>query len=139
MARKDVYLEHLGRVPMFSLCGKGELRQVARRSTKLSIKEGRVLVREGGVGREFFVIVDGRAEVTREGKPVAELGPGDFFGELALLQSGPRDATVTALTPMEVMALTPPEFEAVLMEAPRMTRKLLAGMANRLRELDSRP
>lgn len=122
---------------MFSLCGKGELRQLARRSTKVNFEEGRVFVHEGGVGREFFVVIDGRAEVTREGKPVAELGPGDFVGELSLLDPGPRDATVTALTPMTVMVLTPPEFQTVLSEAPGMTRKLLAGMAYRLRELDT--
>ena len=136
MARKEEYLGHLAKVPLFSLCGKGELRQVARRSTKVNLEEGKVFVRQGSVGREFFVILDGRAEVTREGKPVAELGPGDFVGELSLLDPAPRDATVTALTPMTVMVLTPPEFEAALKEARGMTRKLLAGMALRLRELD---
>ena len=137
MARKEDYLEHLARVPLFSLCGKGELRQVARRSTKVKLDEGKVFVKEGSVGREFFVILDGRAEVTREGKPVAELGPGDFVGELSLLAPGPRDATVTALTPMTVMVLTPSEFETVLKEARGMTRKLLAGMALRLRDHDT--
>jgi CRP-like cAMP-binding protein len=136
MARKEEYLAHLAKVPLFSLCGKGELRQVARRSTKVNLDEGKVFVREGSMGREFFVILGGRAEVTREGKPVAELGPGDFVGELSLLDPAPRDASVTALTPMTVMVLTPPEFEAVLKEARGMTRKLLAGMALRLRELD---
>ena len=137
MARKEEYLAHLAKVPLFSLCGKGELRQVARRSTKVNLAEGKVFVREGSIGREFFVILDGRAEVTREGKPVAELGPGDFVGELSLLDPAPRDATVTALTPMTVMVLTLPEFEAVLKEARGMTRKLLAGMALRLREHDT--
>ena len=137
MARKEDFLGHLAKVPLFSLCGKGELRQVARRSTKVPVEEGQVFVEEGSVGREFFVILDGRAEVTREGKPVAELGPGDFVGELSLLDPGPRNATVTALTPMTVMVLTKAEFETVLTEAPGMTRKLLAGMAYRLRDLDT--
>jgi CRP/FNR family cyclic AMP-dependent transcriptional regulator len=137
MARKEDYLGHLAKVPLFSLCGKGELRQVARRSTKLNLEEGRALVQEGSVGHEFFVILDGRAEVTREGKPVAELGAGDFVGELSLLDPGPRDATVIAVTPMTVMVLTPAEFETVLTEAPGMTRKLLAAMAYRLRDLDT--
>jgi CRP-like cAMP-binding protein len=137
MARKEDFLAHLAQVPLFSQCGKGELRQVARRSTKVNLEEGKVFVQEGSVGREFFVILDGTAEVTREGKPVAELGPGDFVGELSLLDPGPRDATVTALTPVTVMVLTPAEFETVLSEAPGMTRKLLAGMAYRLRDLDT--
>lgn len=137
MARKEDYLGHLAKVPLFSMCGKGELRQVARRSTKVNLDEGKVFVEEGSAGREFFVILEGRAEVSREGKPVAELGPGDFVGELSLLDPGPRDATVTALTPVTVMVLTPAEFEAVLKDAPGMTRKLLAGMAYRLRDLDT--
>lgn len=137
MARKEEFLAHLAKVPLFSLCGKGELRQVARRSTKITLDEGKVFVEEGSAGREFFVILDGRAEVSREGKPVAELGPGDFVGELSLLDPGPRNATVTTLTPMTVMVLTPAEFEVVLTEAPGMTRKLLAGMAYRLRDLDT--
>jgi CRP/FNR family cyclic AMP-dependent transcriptional regulator len=137
MARKEDYLGHLAKVPLFSLCGKEELRQVARRSTKLNLEEGRAFVQEGSVGHEFFVILDGRAEVTREGKPVAELGAGDFVGELSLLDPGPRDATVIAVTPMTVMVLTPAEFETVLTEAPGMTRKLLAAMAYRLRDLDT--
>ena len=137
MARKEDFLLHLAKVPLFSLCGKGELRQVARRSTKLILEQGKVFVEEGTTGREFFVILEGSAEITRKGKPVAELGPGDYVGELSLLDPAPRDATVTALTPMTVMVLTPKEFEAVLNEAPGMTRKLLAGMAYRLRDLDT--
>ena len=137
MARKEDFLEHLAKVPLFSMCGKGELRQVAKRSTKLTLDEGKVFVEEGTVGREFFVILDGRAEVTRDGKPVAELGPGDFVGELSLLDPAPRDASVTALTPLTVMVLSAREFDAVLAEAPGMTRKLLAGMAYRLRNLDT--
>jgi CRP/FNR family transcriptional regulator, cyclic AMP receptor protein len=138
MARRDAYIEHLAQVPLFSACTKDELRKVARRTTDIPVAEGHVLVREGDRGLEFFVIVSGRAKVTRRGRKVGELGPGDFFGELALLIDADRNATVTALTPMEAIVLSRGEFDAALAEAPRMTRRLLSGMAQRLAEFDSR-
>jgi CRP-like cAMP-binding protein len=87
---------------------------------------------------EFFVIVTGRAKVSRKGRKVSEIGPGAFFGELALLIDSDRNATVTALTPMEAIVLSRREFEAALADAPRMTRKIMAGMAARLAEFDSK-
>ena len=138
MVRRDPYIEHLTRVPLFSACSKEELRRLARRTTDIPVPAGRVLVKEGEPGREFFVIVNGSATVSRNGKAVCKLGPGDYFGELALLVDTPRNATVTAAAPMEAIVLARAEFDAALAEAPRMTRKLMAGMARRLTELDSR-
>lgn len=138
MARRDAYIEHLAQVPLFSACTKDELRKLARHTTDIPISEGHVLVREGDRGLEFFVIVNGRARVTRRGRKVGELGPGDFFGELALLIDADRNATVTALTPMEAIVLSRGDFDAALADAPRMTRRLLSGMARRLAEFDSR-
>jgi CRP/FNR family transcriptional regulator, cyclic AMP receptor protein len=135
MTRKN-YLEHLARVPLFSECSKQELQRLARRTTDIPIDAGQAIIKEGRTGLEFFVIVGGQAEVTRKGKTVGRLGPGDFFGELALLDNSPRDATITALTPMEVIVLTRAEFNAALAEVPAMTRKLMTGMARRLRQLD---
>ncbi len=136
MTRRNEYLEHLSRVPLFSACNKTELRSLARRTTDIKVDAGQVIIREHQGAYEFFIVVDGQAEVSREGKPVAVIGPGDFFGELALLDRGLRDATVTALTAMEIIVLPQWDFEQALDEAPRMTRKLLAGMARRLRNLD---
>lgn len=138
MARRDAYIEHLQRVPLFSACSRDELRKVSRHTTDIPIAEGHTLVNEGDRGLEFFVIVGGRAKVSRRGRKVGELGPGDFFGELALLIDAPRNATVTALTPMEAIVLSRKEFDAALAEAPRMTRKIMTGMASRLAEYDSR-
>jgi CRP-like cAMP-binding protein len=138
MTRRDGYIEHLQRVPLFSACSRDELRKVSRRTTDIPIAEGHTLVNEGDRGLEFFVIVGGRAKVSRRGRKVGELGPGDFFGELALLIDAPRNATVTALTPMEAIVLSRKEFDAALAEAPRMTRRIMAGMASRLAEYDSR-
>lgn len=138
MARRDAYIEHLARVPLFSACTKDELRKVARRTTDIPISEGHELVREGDRGLEFFVIVSGRAKVTRRGRKVGELGPGDFFGELALLIDADRNATVTALAPMEAIVLSRGDFEAAMADAPRMTRRIMSGMARRLAEFDSK-
>ena len=138
MARRDAYIDHLARVPLFSACGKDELRKLSRATTDIPVAEGHVLVKEGEPGMEFFVVVAGRAKVSRKGRKVGEIGPGDFFGELALLIDGDRNATVTALTPMEAIVLSRREFEAALADAPRMTRKIMAGMAARLAEFDSK-
>jgi CRP/FNR family transcriptional regulator, cyclic AMP receptor protein len=131
MARQD--LEHLARVPLFSSCSKRELAQLTSRTTEVSVPAGRVLVREDSPGYEFFVILSGRALVTRGGRFVAELGIGDFFGELALLDRGPRDATVTAVTEIQAVVLTRDEFLDALAVAPPMTLNLLSGMSRRFR------
>jgi len=138
MGRRDAYIEHLTQVPLFSACSRDELEKLAKRTTDIPIAEGHVLVKEGDRGLEFFVIVSGLAKVSRRGRKVGELGPGDFFGELALLIDSNRNATVTALTPMEAIVLSRREFEAALADAPRMTRKIMAGMARRLAEFDSK-
>jgi CRP-like cAMP-binding protein len=136
MTRRNEYLDHLARVPLFSACNKTELKNLAKRTTDIKVDAGQVIIRENQGAYDFFVVFEGQAEVTRKGKPVGTIGPGDFFGELALLDRGLRDATVTALTPMEIIVLPQWDFEQALDEAPRMTRKLLTGMARRLRSLD---
>jgi CRP-like cAMP-binding protein len=138
MARRDSYIEHLTQVPLFSACSQDELRKLSRRTTDIPIAAGHTLVKEGERGLEFFVIVSGRAKVSRQGRKVGELGPGEFFGELALLIDADRNATVTALTPMEAIVLSRREFDAALADAPRMTRKIMSGMARRLAEYDSK-
>ena len=138
MRRSNAYIEHLRAVPMFGACSQKELATLARSGTASDVAPGTELCREGAVGREFIVIIDGKAVVSRGGQEVATLGPGDFFGELSLLDHTPRDATVTASTPMTIFVMTPSEFAAVLETAPSVTRKLLVGMARRLHELDRR-
>src|SRR5919205_3097373 len=138
MPRHDTFVEHLQRVPMFSACSKRDLQLVARRAEDVRVPAGKVLVNEGETGHEFFVILDGTARVTRKGRKVATLGPGSAFGELALLDRAPRNATIVAETPMELVVLGQREFAGLIDEVPGFARKLLAGMANRLREADAR-
>ena len=136
MRRREQHLDHLRAVPLFSLCNKAELRLISAQSTLALMPAGTVLVRERQHGDEFFVVASGEAEVSRNGEFVTKVGPGAFFGELALLDPAPRDATVTAITDMEVYRLTSSELSTVLTEVPLVTRKVLRGMAKRLRQFD---
>ena len=137
MARRDDQMALLARVPLFSACSKKELQQLARRAESRQIPAGTVIVREGAAGDAFYVIVSGEAEVDRSGKVVATIGPGSFFGDLALLDKAPRNATVTAKTDMELIVLGQREFSAMLDESSAFARKLLVALAHRLREMDA--
>ncbi len=136
MAR-DAFVDHLARVPLFSACSQKDLRLVAKRAEDVKVDAGKQLVMEGDTGTEFFVIIEGNATVQRHGQKVAELGPGDFFGDLALLDRAPRNATVTAETPMELLLLGQREFAGLIDDVPEFAHKLLAGLARRVRESDS--
>jgi CRP/FNR family cyclic AMP-dependent transcriptional regulator len=126
----------LAEVPLFSACSKKELQLIAKRTERVHAEPGKVLVREGAAGAEFFVIISGEAVVSVRGRKVATLGPGDFFGDLALLDRAPRNATVTAQTEMELAVLGQREFAAMIDEVPGFAHKLLSGLAHRLREYD---
>ncbi len=132
------YLVHLTSVPLFAQCTKAELKSLARHTSDITAEPEQVLIKEGQGAYDFFVIISGEADVSREGRVVARLKEGDYFGEIGLLAPALRDATVTARSPMELVVLAQWDFEQALAEAPGMTRRLLAGMAHRLRELDRR-
>ncbi|SRR6266545_3480750 len=136
MAR-DAFIDHLAQVPLFSACSKKDLQLVAKRAEDVKVDAGKVLVTEGDTGTEFFVVIDGKASVSKRGQKVAELGPGGFFGELALLDKAPRNATITAETPMELVVLGQREFAGLIDDVPEFAHKLLAGLARRLRQADS--
>jgi CRP-like cAMP-binding protein len=133
---KDTYLDHLAEVPLFSGASRKDLQAIARASDEIDVKAGRVLVEQGRLGHEFFLILDGKASVRRNNRKVAELGTGQYFGELSLLDKGPRDATVVADTDMKLLVLGQREFLGVLDDVPSLSYKLLRIMAHRLREAD---
>jgi CRP-like cAMP-binding protein len=128
----------LVRVPLFSACSRRDLGIVARHTEVLAVAEGTVLTEEGTVGDAFFVILDGSATVRRRGRTVSRLGPGEWFGELAVLDPAPRDASVVAETAMTVGVIGARVFRAMVRDVPALTDKLLRGMARRLREADLR-
>ena len=138
LRRKDQYLEHLAKVPLFSALSKKELQTIARASDDVGVPKGKILVEEGKPGHEFFLILDGNASVKRGKREIAKLGPGQYFGELALLDRGPRSASVVAKDDMEVLVLGQREFAGVIDEVPNLAHKLLTTMAQRLREADAK-
>jgi cAMP-dependent protein kinase regulator len=105
-------------IPLFEEVGDEELAQIAPFATEVSVEEGRELVREGDFSYEFMAIEEGEAEVTRGGEHVADLGPGDFFGEMGLLEKTLRNATVTAKTPVRLVTLTGWDLKRVERTAP---------------------
>ena len=129
---QNVKVEALKRAPLFESLSKKELAELARVTDDLKVESGTGLCREDKVGREFFVIVDGSAEVTKSGKRVAGLQGGDFVGEIALLKTSKRTATVTASTPLRCFILTQSAFRRVLEENPGVQLKVMQALADRL-------
>ena len=137
MRRLDQYEQRLANVPLFKACSKQDLRLIAKLADSDTCRAGEVLVREGRRGNELYVIVDGEAEVSREGETITTLAPGDYFGELAVLRPAPRTATVTATTDMEVLIVTSRELAILVADIPLFARKLLSGMAGRIQDADA--
>jgi CRP/FNR family transcriptional regulator, cyclic AMP receptor protein len=137
MARSDSFVDTLATVPLFSACSKKELQMVAKSAERVTVAPGKVVVNEGAAGTEFFVILHGQAHVERHGRQVATLGAGAFFGDLALLDRAPRNASVIADSELEVAKIGQRAFDTLL-DHPGFSKKLLAGLARRLREQDAR-
>ena len=132
-------MQALKGAPLFEGLSRTELVQLARVTEDLEVEPGKVLCREGEIGHEFFVIVDGKVQVTQRGRRVATRSSGDFVGEVALLTELPRTATVTAETPVRFFVLTRKDFRHLLDENPNVERKVLRALARRLAETSSDP
>ena len=128
--------EQLARVPLFGGLDKKHLAEISGLVTQIEVKEGKELTREGEHGNEFIIILEGGAEVTVGGTVVATRGPGDYFGEIALISNRPRTATVTALTPMKIEVIGRREFQTMLHDNPTIATELLGIAADRLAEND---
>jgi CRP/FNR family cyclic AMP-dependent transcriptional regulator len=125
-------VEALRGSPLFHGLARSELAQLAKETEDLELGPGKALCEEGETAREFFVILDGEAEVTKDGHRLAALGPGDFFGEIALIEHSTRTATVTATTPVRFFVLTSRAFAALLDNNPGVARKVLRTLAKRV-------
>ena len=99
---------------------------------EIDLREGKEMTRQGAPGREFFVLLEGSADVTKDERKVNTLGPGDFFGEIALVSHEPRTATVTATSPVRALVITERSFRRLLDDAPRVQNKVMEAMAERL-------
>ena len=125
-------LDLLKSVPLFEQCSKKDLQSIAQIADEVDLRAGKVLIQEGERGREFFVIVSGEVEVRRKGRKVATLGPGNFVGEMALLSKTPRTATVTAVSPVDVLVITDRAFLELLNRMPELWLKVARALAERI-------
>lgn len=132
MLRKNAKTDLIKRVPLFARYSKRQLAEVASLADEIDVREGRELTREGARGREFFVLVEGTADVKRKGRKINTMQAGDFFGEIALISGAPRTATVIATSPVRALVITDRAFRSLLRNSPPMQLKVLEALAERL-------
>jgi CRP/FNR family transcriptional regulator, cyclic AMP receptor protein len=125
-------IDLIRKVPLFSRLSKTELRDLAMLADEIDLRDGKEMTRQGHPGREFFVLLEGTADVRKNGRKINTLGPGDFFGEIALVSREPRTATVTATTPVRTLVITDRSFRRLLDESPEVKTKVMEAMAKRL-------
>ena len=130
--RKDAKVQRLARVPLFEHCSKRELGLIASLADEVDLAEGKMLVREGAFGHEFFVLVEGAVEVRKGKRKVATLGAGEFFGEIALISKILRTATVTTTEPVRALVITGRDFATLLETVPQIQANVLKALADRL-------
>jgi CRP-like cAMP-binding protein len=136
MASKSSKIEHLKQVPLFAGCNRKELQHIAMAGDEITMTDGTMIVDQGQMGREAFVILDGSVEVRRGGRKITSLGTGDVVGELSLLDHGPRTASVVCVGDCSLFVLDQRHFRRVLEAQPSIALKLLGTLAGHIRALD---
>jgi CRP-like cAMP-binding protein len=131
--RKDAKIKLLERVPLFAGCSRKELGEIAQIADEIDLRDGKVLIKEGSRGSEFFVLLDGTVRVTRKGRKLNELAAGSFFGEIALVSDVPRTATVQATSPVRLLVVTDRGFERLMRRVPSIALKVLGALAERVK------
>lgn len=134
---KDQYIARLKSVPLFDSLSKKELELVLRQADHLRFPPRQTVVREGTTGEEVWMVIEGELSVHRGGEEVARLTPGDYFGELAVIDARPRDASIIAETPVELLVIGRRRFWSLIEGSPTLLRKLLVDLARRLHDLDA--
>jgi CRP/FNR family transcriptional regulator, cyclic AMP receptor protein len=135
MLHKDGKIELLKQVPLFSRCSKKQLAAIATLADLIDMPAGKLLVREGSLGRDFMVIVEGAVEVSRKSNKINVLGPGDFIGEMALISGAPRNATVTTTRDSSLLVVTERQFWDLLEQTPGMQMSVIKALGERLQSL----
>jgi CRP-like cAMP-binding protein len=135
----DQKLELLSKVPLLAGLDRRGLEEVGRLADEVDLPAGRVAARQGASADEFFVIVDGTVSIERDGEHLSDLGPGDFFGELALLGKVPRTATATCTTPCRLLVIGHREFHTLLSDFPTIQGAVLEAVAQRIARLEGGP
>ena len=132
MLRKNAKVELIKRVPLFSECSRKDLEEIASIADEIDLREGKELTKEGRPGREFFVLIEGEADVNKGSHRINRLGAGDFFGEISLVTRRPRTATVVATSPVRALVITDRSFRALLEHQPEIQGKVMSALAARL-------
>jgi len=132
---REQTIELLSQTRLFAGVGAEGLERIADRITEVEVPANRVIARQGEIGTGFFIIASGAVTVIRDGDTLATLGPGDFFGELSVLDGKPRNAQVVSKQPTTCLALATWDFEAVVRDQPSVALAILRELAGRLREL----
>jgi CRP/FNR family transcriptional regulator, cyclic AMP receptor protein len=132
----DQKVKRLESIPIFSHATRRQLEHVAAIADEVDVPKGTVLAKQGERGLDFFVIEDGTAKVVASGNEIAQLGPGDFFGEISLVDGGPRTATVEALADMKLLVVRKPSFDDLLETSSELRGAVVRALGQRIRELD---
>jgi CRP/FNR family transcriptional regulator len=135
---RSLYQTYLHSIPMFASCTTEQIDHLAQLGDAVTVTDGHVIVREGETGDTFFVVTSGKVRVTRGDREIASIGAGDYFGELALFDPAPRNATITAIGPVSLVSLSRAAFTTALDDMPSLRDALLQGMARRIHQLDQR-
>jgi CRP-like cAMP-binding protein len=133
---RDEKLDLLHRIPLFAGFDRHHLERLGMLTEEIDVPADKVLIRQGELGDDLMIIYSGLVAVERDGKRVNKLGPGEFFGEIALVERGPRTATVTAETPCRLLVISHHDFHSVMEEFPEIAARVLSTLAHRLRTLD---
>ena len=132
MLRKNAKVELIKSAPLFSECSRKDLNEIAGIADEIDLREGKELTKEGRPGREFFVMVEGTADVRKGNRRINQLNAGDFFGEISLITQRPRTATVTATSPVRALIITERSFRSLLERQPEIQGKVMSALAARL-------
>jgi CRP/FNR family transcriptional regulator, cyclic AMP receptor protein len=136
LAPSNAKTELLRRVPLFAGCKTNALEEIGQLADEVDVPDGYTLIREGSFGEQFFLIVDGRVRIERGGETVSTLGPGQFLGEIALIDKGPTTATAVTEGPARLFVLAHREFNSLLDRSPAVRAEIMAALANRVRKLE---
>lgn len=138
LERHSDKIDVLKSVPLLGTMSRRHLDLIARHADEVSVRAGKVLAREGGLCREFFVVLEGRARVEQGGKKIASIGKGEVIGEMSLIDNKPRAATVIAETPMTVLVIESRSFGVLLDDVPELRKKILVTLCERLRAANAK-
>jgi CRP/FNR family cyclic AMP-dependent transcriptional regulator len=130
--RDTTKIDLIKRVPLFSGASKSELAQIAAIADEVDLPADKTLITEGDTGREFFALIEGTADVTQGGRKIRTMGPGDFFGEIALISKAPRTATIVTTSPVRALVITDRAFRQLLEQSPEIAVTVLTALAERL-------